>query len=478
MGPAPSVSGQKTLKRLSPQTLQESYAKSQPPSCVICRSSSPKVSLPGSSLCTCLPFGSSPPNTASQQFRQNWGPSNRSATPLPRPRRSRFEDQIWKGRSRFSLQICSDLHLEFYQPNLELPGIVDPDPPSLLPISTQSSPPDGPPSPLDHGDIMSDTAGPFNQPLALPVGSQPAGGSPTWLHSSLFTDTRPQCVDHSSETFDSTDDDPSSHSAPLQKSALEAPAALNRPAARVLFEQFLQPGRARNLALLGDIGNPEFESYSFFLRWCAKRYERVFVVPGNHEGYGRAWEQSLVLIRNACSHAGSNVHMCDRSTFDLPTVRILATQLWSHVDEDLSTECQRGCSDYALITTEDPTTGEIRNITPADTSSWHAEDLAWLKQQLLEESRVPIVLLTHHAPSMACLEPGTHPTEPFAQLSCSELDNLFVDPIVCWAYGRTHFPLDCRAGTLRLVTNPAGYPRSQFPTPFGRPYRPDLIINL
>src|SRR3989338_11616961 len=108
MGSAPSdSSGQKTLKRLSPQTLQESYAMSQPPCCVICRSSSPKVSLPRSSLCTCLPFGSSPPNTASQQFGQNWGNQLTDCNCFPREKRSRFEDQIWKGRSRSSPQICS-----------------------------------------------------------------------------------------------------------------------------------------------------------------------------------------------------------------------------------------------------------------------------------------------------------------------------------------------------------------------------------
>ena len=131
-----------------------------------------------------------------------------------------------------------------------------------------------------------------------------------------------------------------------------------------------------------------------------------------------------------------------------------------------------------LITVEDPLTGALRNLTPADTSAWHASELEWLRHELRAEPNIPTIVLTHHAPSMGCLEPDIHPTEPFAQLSCSELDSLFEDPIVCWAYGHTHFPLDCRAGTLRLVSNPAGYPRSQFPHPYDRPYQPKLILNL
>src|SRR3989338_5594122 len=51
-----------------------------------------------------------------------WGPFDRSAAPLPRPRRSRFDAKILRGRSGCSLQILSGLHLECVQSCLELPA--------------------------------------------------------------------------------------------------------------------------------------------------------------------------------------------------------------------------------------------------------------------------------------------------------------------------------------------------------------------
>ena len=207
-------------------------------------------------------------------------------------------------------------------------------------------------------------------------------------------------------------------------------------------------------------------------------YDRVFVLPGPHEGYGRPWDVTLRLIEAACQAAGSNVHFCNQSSFIVGDIRILATTLWTDINPALRYQCSRLSYDFNLISICDQKTQKRRQLTPVDTTRWYKLEQQWLRDELQKEPHLPTVILTHHAPSMACLEPDVFPTEPSAQLSCSKLDDLFQDPVICWAYGRTHYPFDCRAGTARLVSNPAGYPNSQFPAPYQRSYRPDLVLNI
>ena len=153
------------------------------------------------------------------------GPHNLAATPLPKPKRSRFEGSIWQGRSCFSLQVCSDLHLEFYQPELELPVLHDSYASVKLSPATKNT-----------------------------------------FRSSDFA----RSFSEDSNFIEILSHPPNAHQSPiLQHSTLER-TILNRKAARNLFHRFLNPGRARYLALLGDIGNPGLSCYGFFLRWCSK----------------------------------------------------------------------------------------------------------------------------------------------------------------------------------------------------------------
>ena len=221
-----------------------------------------------------------------------------------------------------------------------------------------------------------------------------------------------------------------------------------------------------------------FFNFDFDLFDHSLGYDRVFVLLGPHEGYGRSWDETLRLVQAACQAAGSNVHFCNRSTFEIGDIRILATTLWTDIDLALRYECSRLCYDFHLISIYNYETQKERKLTPADTTRWHQLEQQWLRDELRKEPHRPTVILTHHAPSLVCLEPDVFPTESSAQLSCSKLDDLFQDPVICWAYGCTHFPFDCKAGTTRLVSNPAGYPHSQFPAPYQRSYRPDLVLNI
>lgn len=229
-------------------------------------------------------------------------------------------------------------------------------------------------------------------------------------------------------------------------------------------------------------------------------YERVFVIAGNHEYYHKTTEGTRQLIEKFCTEAGENVYSCFDRVFHIPCpistsktviaeedteqvteekeegimVKLLATTLWSEIEDKNVRKCARGVSDYSTI----KSTATKERLNPEETVSWHRQSVQWLQRELAQDPEMPTVVLTHHAPSMACSEPDIPASEPIAQCFCSHLHHLFVHPLVLWAFGHTHFPLDCQWAATRVVSNPAGYPKSEFPLPYGRPYRPSLVLSL
>lgn len=324
--------------------------------------------------------------------------------------------------------------------------------------------------------------GPHVQPSALPYPPvpacaskfTPAGQFNLQICSDLHLEFYKQLWD--ADELDQKSETPARVSYPVQISAeLEA-------AAEAQFAQFIQvpeeplDTNPRYLALLGDIGNPALKAYPHFLRWCGRRFTQVFVVSGNHEAYGKFFDETKELIQEACREAGDNVSFCDRSSFRIGGVRVLGTTLWSRVDPANFAEVRRDLSDYKMIKKRDPEVGSTK-IGPDDTNQWFETELAWLRAELAAEPDVPTIVLTHHAPSFYCNEPDFDVNDPISQCFCSNLDELFADPIVIWCFGHTHFPMDVRWGTTRVCSNPAGYPKSEFPRPYDRPYRPDLVLT-
>ena len=181
-------------------------------------------------------------------------------------------------------------------------------------------------------------------------------------------------------------------------------------------------------------------------------------------------------MSRVCSAAGPNVELCHRSTFELAGVRLLATTLWTHIDPDLRQECTAISPENRRIMAEGG--WGWQHITADDTSGWFDSEIRWLRSRLSEKPALPTVILTHHAPSMGCLGPAIRPTEARAQLYCSELDELFNDPVICWAHGRTQFPMDCHAGTARLVSNPFDCQQSNAGGQTHRSYRPNLVLKI
>ncbi|KAH3761968.1 Serine/threonine protein phosphatase [Pelomyxa schiedti] len=190
------------------------------------------------------------------------------------------------------------------------------------------------------------------------------------------------------------------------------------------------------LALCGDIGNPYEEAYVDLLADVSTKFERVFVVAGNHEFYRNEYTATRKYIRELCGVFG-NVSFLDRDSIVVGKVRVIGCTLWS-------SEGSLRFNDYYIIKYGD------RVPTPEDTTIWHHEDVNFIEEQLAlaASENQAVVGLSHHLPHLTCASIGTD----LRGMICSPSS-----PVRMWCYGHSHGTLKESFGKQLLVSNQLGY---------------------
>jgi hypothetical protein len=111
---------------------------------------------------------------------------------------------------------------------------------------------------------------------------------------------------------------------------------------------------------------------------------------------------------------------------------------------------------------------EARRLHPVDLLALHRAHLANIKaaMALALEQDMPLVVVTHHAPSARSLLPNSTPedmatyayqqSDPFY---ASHLDYLMLgdDAPNIWIHGHTHISMSYTVGQTRVRSNPKGY---------------------
>jgi predicted phosphodiesterase len=196
------------------------------------------------------------------------------------------------------------------------------------------------------------------------------------------------------------------------------------------------PAVAENLILAGDINLVRY--LPACLEILADKFEKVIMVPGNHEYYYHYGEDVNDWLREINF---SNVHILLNRQIQIGEVKIAGTTMWFKRHPDIAMR-KKNLSDFRVIKDYDP---------------WVYEQNRQANEFLRSLEEVDIIV-THHVPTYNLLD---------MRYKFDDTNLFYVDPILdgydynCpakyWIHGHTHTSANQVCGNTRVIANAAGY---------------------
>ncbi|ATZ81110.1 putative metallophosphatase [Bodo saltans virus] len=199
---------------------------------------------------------------------------------------------------------------------------------------------------------------------------------------------------------------------------------------------------SKNLALLGDIGNPFSDIYEVFIHDVSCKFDNVFIIAGNHEYYMNDiidTQKKIMEIEDLYY----NVHFLDNKVYDFDNVRILGTTLWTKINKNASNLI----NDFRAIKYNG------KKFQQRDMLKMHFDSLQLITQEM--KNHKPLLILSHHAPhfKMNGIHEGNEAETAFA----TNLTSFIKSPIIGWLSGHTHQNIQMEINDIPLKSNCYGY---------------------
>ena len=243
------------------------------------------------------------------------------------------------------------------------------------------------------------------------------------------------------------------------------------------YSNILTPS-AKYLIIAGDVANVSDSEYSSFLIWCSFRFEKVFLIAGNHEYYNsnatykynqnrisinaESMDDKLTILQEKINFSNfyfSNIYFLNQDLVELAEFYIYGCTLWTCIENQMKPVAKRKLNDLKKIFTQgrngiNPLTVQYRN-------SLHLSDVDFLDFHLSMPHDKPVVIVTHHLPSF-CVTPEKYKDGcNDAQLFSNDMDVLlsnwgFNIPLGVWICGHSHGNQQCMIGNWDIHLNPVG----------------------
>lgn len=191
---------------------------------------------------------------------------------------------------------------------------------------------------------------------------------------------------------------------------------------------------------------------SEFIRWAANNYERVLLIPGNHEYYGDhdlsatddSWELKL----------SSNVSYYNNNVVTIGNTDIIMSTLWSYIPLEYRQPIGFFLNDFHRIQYQG------RKFTTDDYNFEHAKSLDFLKRAVARSKARHRIVVTHHVPTRFCspkklrvIRDGTL-SDAFTVDLTEYIDSAQID---YWIYGHSHLNIGVELGRTKVTSNQLGY---------------------
>ena len=209
-------------------------------------------------------------------------------------------------------------------------------------------------------------------------------------------------------------------------------------------------------------------------RWARRHFadRPVVYVLGNHEFYRHSIPDLTESLKRETE--GSHIHLLENSAVELCGYTFLGCTLWTNfglaIDPEAAMQTAEAImSDYSLVTFSP----QNRLLRARDTVEIHSTSVAWLESALASCDPARTIVVTHHAPSPRSEAPY-HASSPLNPAFASELSWLVEQSRVpLWIHGHTHYNVDYRLGSTRVLTNQRGYPEE-----LCQGFDPGLVVEI
>jgi Icc-related predicted phosphoesterase len=123
-----------------------------------------------------------------------------------------------------------------------------------------------------------------------------------------------------------------------------------------------------------------------------------------------------------------------------------------------------------------PNNGDIGRFMPWHAAAEHRLDIAFLRHELAKQHPGPTVVVSHHAPHPASIQPQHQGSalSPTFLTHLSDLINTWQPAL--WVHGHDHAPHDYQVGMTRVFSNQAGKPKAGQREKDG--FRPGCVIQI
>ncbi|WP_392709575.1 metallophosphoesterase [Rhizobium ruizarguesonis] len=184
----------------------------------------------------------------------------------------------------------------------------------------------------------------------------------------------------------------------------------------------------------------------------------VLFVPGNHEYWGSSLVEGLEEgIREADNYP--DVHILHRKFVHFGGFRFAGATFWSDLNLFNSVEmamlhAKEGMNDFRrIMLSKKP----FKRFSVRKSMELHWQENAFIQSALWHESTLPLVVITHHAPSILSV-PREFIDDPVAPMFASRFEKHIIayQPRL-WVHGHLHNRSDYMIQRTRVICNPYGY---------------------
>jgi len=211
--------------------------------------------------------------------------------------------------------------------------------------------------------------------------------------------------------------------------------------------------KAEYLILAGDVGYPDSNIFTDFMKDVCSKFKKVFFVAGNHEYYNNLTKNGNDMLLDKLSKE-IGFEFLDNKVYKLDDIDIIGTTLWTECNDfKIFSSLKLYINDYNYIKKNN---NEL--ATPFDTGRWHYDSVKFLQDEFKKDTKK--LVITHHLPSFKMIH-QKYQGHPANVGFATDLEKLFNKNILAWCSGHTHEPFYGVITDVPCYVNPCGYPNER-----------------